>query len=138
MKYVKITLLILGPLTAAAAAAALLYSISGNFTGLYSHDVLEAHTRAALIPFICAVSFFAVFLPALVYTAGILYPAPAALQETTTSAAADMLQAPAPAALQIGQVIHTAGAQFRVKALKNTTFAAADLTQYEYLLNFSL
>ncbi len=137
MKSLKIAFVIIAPVIAAGALGAALYAVTGNYTGLFSHDTSEAHTHAALIPFISAVCFFLAYLPALVYSVGFAFPVVNPVPCEDQATAADLLQAPAPA-LHIGQVINGTGAKFRVKALKNNTFTGADLSQYDYVLNFSL
>ena len=137
MKSLKIAFVFIAPALVAAAAGCALYAVSGNYDGLFTHDVLEAHTHRALVPAIVALCAFLVFIPGLFFTANILFPVVNPVSAPDQSSAADMLQAPAPA-LHVGQVINGTGAKFRVKALKNNTFTGADLSQYEYVLNFSL
>lgn len=132
MKYVKIAALLIVPALMAGTIAAILYSITGQFEGLFTHDVLEAHTHQALIPFITVIAIAAGFLPGVCYMANILFPVNRAEAEAVTEAAADILTAQ-PEGLTIGQIFTSPGAncQFRVKAIK-------DVNQLNNALNFSL
>jgi hypothetical protein len=119
MKVVKIAAVLIVPAIMAGTIAAALYSITGQFEGLFSHDVCEAHTHAALIPFITVIAIAAGFLPGVFYMANVLFPVNRAEAEAVTEAAAAILTAQ-PEGLHIGQIFTSPGAncQFRVKTIK--------------------
>lgn len=119
MKYAKIAAVLIVPAIMSGIIAVALYSITGEFQGLFTHDVLEAHTHAALIPIITVIAIAAGFLPGVCYMANILFPVNMAESEAVTEVAAPILTAQ-PQGLHIGQIFTSPGAncQFRIKTIK--------------------
>jgi|GEM_PF-5245396 len=136
MKTYNFLPLLLLPASLAYLAGAFMYRF-GSFSGLLSHDIYESHLQTGVIPFICVLSFFLVFLPCLFLLARVLFPAPVAVDQVVkVEEIKAVLATPCPS-FEVGQVFSFEGCKVRVKALRNTMFAAADLSEFEYALQFS-
>jgi hypothetical protein len=136
MKTYNIFPLLLLPASLAYLAGAFMYRF-GSFSGLFSHDIYESHLQSGVIPFICVLSFFLVFLPCLFLLARVLFPAPVAVDQfIKVEEIKAVLATPCPS-FEVGQVFSFEGCKVRVKALRNTMFASADLSEFDYALQFS-
>lgn len=136
MKTYNFLPLLLLPASLAYLAGAFMYRF-GSFSGLLSHDIYESHLQTGVIPFICVLSFFLVFLPCLFLLARVLFPAPVAVDQVVkVEEIKAVLATPCPL-LEVGQVFSFEGCKVRVKALRNSAFKNADLSEFDYCLNFS-
>ncbi len=128
----KVIALALIPVLLASFVGCALYGLANESIGLFSHDIFEGHTVKSLIPFIAVLSGVFVFLPALFYMAGLLFPVNgfAIPDEAINEVSEIITQNPG---YTVGEIFHylDKGCKVRVKSIKKTSSLSQVLNEIE-------